>query len=193
MSIGGQLIAILLYSIKRSLINLEGGIRVRVGADKEFIDRVRHNIGRKSVVEVLPSIPVTFSIEDPRSLTRSNITHSVTAKHGVRREYNESAAYWRASSGSRNLHLDPRARRLFPAPAPLLPKRPSSRCDFLFVTDFNWESPALMLMMDYLNSMVAKGLTLSLFQWCTYHSDVKRPLRARAISDQVASYPAAAK
>ena len=64
---------------------------VRVGADKEFIDRVRHNMGRKSVVEVLPSIPLTFSIDDARSLTRSNVTHSVTAKHGVRREYNELA------------------------------------------------------------------------------------------------------
>lgn len=78
---------------------------VRVGADKEFLDRVRHNFGYQCMGEVLPSIPLSFSLDDARSLTRNKVTHSVTGKHGIRREYHKSAAHWRASYGTRNLRL----------------------------------------------------------------------------------------
>ena len=147
---------------------------VRIGADKEFIDRVRHAIGHK--FDVLPQIPLTFSAEEARSLTRSDITHSVTAKHGVRREYNESAAHWRASSGSGNLRVDPSVRREFPAPALILPSRPAiSQYDVLFIADFNRDC-AVSCTMDHLRLMIAKGITLSIFQWPAYHSEVDQPL-----------------
>ena len=150
---------------------------VRVGADKEFLDRVRHNFGDQCMGEVLPSIPLSFSLDDARSLTRNKVTHSVTGKHGIRREYHESAAHWRASYGTRNLRLDSHSRRLFHAPGHMLPHRQAfAQCDVMFVMDFNSNCPAFISTMNYLSAAIAQGLNVALFQWCTYDGDVRKPL-----------------
>jgi hypothetical protein len=66
--------------------------------------------------------------------------------------------------------------REFPAPGTILPNRPPiSRCDVLFIADFNGRGGASYTL-DNLNTLIARGNTLSIFQWPAYQSDVSQPL-----------------
>ena len=150
---------------------------VRVGADKELIDRIRYNIGEKRIAEVLKAIPLLFSVSDAQSLTGNKVTHLATSKYGVRREYRESAAHWRASSTERNLYLDVEGKRPFPAPRQILPNRQcSSNYDMLLAMDFNLEAPALTSIVSYVIAAAAQGFAVALFQWNTYEADTTRSL-----------------
>ena len=44
---------------------------VRFGADREFIDRVRHNFSQPRLNEAVSSIPLSFSLDEAGSLTRN--------------------------------------------------------------------------------------------------------------------------
>jgi glycosyltransferase involved in cell wall biosynthesis len=150
---------------------------VRIGADKEFLDRVRHNFGSQCIGRTLPTIPFSFSLDDMRSLTRSKRTHLVTRKHGIRREYDESAAHWRSSCRKQELRLDSHRCRSFPAPGLMLPKRRDRlTCDVLFAMDFNADCPAVISTMNYVSAAIEHGLTVALFHWRTYDADTRAPL-----------------
>ena len=150
---------------------------VRFGADREFIDRVRHNFSQPRLNEAVSSIPLSFSLDEAGSLTRNELTHSVTGRHGVRREYHESASHWRASNEKLILRLDARS-RTFPAPGCMLPdKQAFAQCDVLFVMDFNSDGSAYISTMNYVNAAIAQGLSVALFQWRDYTAEIREPLK----------------
>ena len=150
---------------------------VRFGADREFIDRVRHNFSQPRRNEAVSSIPLSFSLDEAGSLTRNKLTHSVTGRHGVRREYHESASHWRASNEKLVLRKDDRS-RTFPAPGCMLPdKQAFTQCDVLFVMDFNSDGSAFGSLMNYVDAAVAQGLNVAIFQWRNYTAEIREPLK----------------
>ena len=150
---------------------------VRFGADREFIDRVRHNLSQPRLNEAVSSIPLSFSLDESGSLTRDKLSHSVTGRHGVRREYHESASHWRASNEKLSLRLDARS-RTFPAPGCMLPEKQAfAQCDVLFLMDFNSDGAAYISTMNYVNAAIAQGLSVALFQWRDYTAEIREPLK----------------
>lgn len=67
---------------------------VRVAADNEFIERIRCHYGQAGVLEVLPEVPLAFSLVQPDSLTRRSATHVRTVHNGVRHLYHQAARWW---------------------------------------------------------------------------------------------------
>jgi hypothetical protein len=153
--------------------------KVRTGADSEFCARLEKEAGTEWIDRVLPSVPLSFALDSSSSLTRSGLTHIRTNKFGVRREYKESAAHWHASC-SGQLRLDPHPEaRPFPVPTFILPQRQNrAECDVLFLMDFNVGGGAFDSTMHCVNAALAQGLSVALFHWPRYDSDVTKPLNA---------------
>ena len=150
---------------------------VRFGADREFIDRVRHNFNQPRLSEAVSSIPLSFSLDEAGSLTRNRLTHAVTGRHGVRREYHESASHWRASNEKLVLRIDNRC-RTFPVPGYMLPdKQAFSECDVLFVMDFNSDGSPFSSLMNYVDAAITQGLNVAVFQWRNYTAEIREPLK----------------
>lgn len=156
----------------------------RVGADREFLSRIRRLTGARMPAPVLRGCPLAFGRLSARSLTRAGATHAATARHGIRRDYHEAAAAWHAT-------LRPPALRtgrppFFPAPAAIRSDRAEAARprDLLLIGDFNLLGGTTQSALNMLDAGRARGLSAALFHHRRHDLDPTRPLapaiRARA-------------
>jgi len=170
------------FMFRRDAVDRVGGWdEVRVGADTEFIWRLRHALGHDSVKKLATPAPLAFAREDDRSLTQSRATHIRTMDHGMRRAYREATRYWHRSTAPQALRIEPQSpSRAFPAPGPLLPARVDHvDCDLLFIMDFNLKAGAFVSTMNYVEAAIAHGYSVALFHWRRYDLNVFQPLKRK--------------
>jgi hypothetical protein len=156
----------------------------RVGADREFLSRIRRLTGTRMPAPALGTCPLAFGRLSEASLTRAGATHAATARHGIRRDYHEAAAAWHAT-------LAPPALRagqppFFPAPAAIRSDRAEAARprDLLLIGDFNLLGGTTQSALNMLDAARAAGLSAALFHHRRQDLDPTRPLspaiRARA-------------
>ncbi|PZQ51412.1 MAG: hypothetical protein DI556_04390 [Rhodovulum sulfidophilum] len=100
---------------------------VRVGADADFIARVRAAKGEKSVANLLSDAPLAFALDAETSLTRTRVTHARSVHFGLRQIYHAVARADRQRPGGpamtdrtwRHAALPPEALERVEAPAEL--------------------------------------------------------------------------
>ncbi|MDW5286456.1 glycosyltransferase [Alteromonas macleodii] len=96
--------------------------QVRFGADTEYYERIIAYYGESAIVEVLPSVPLSFGLSDDSSLTQTKCSHLVTQFSGVRKDYISSARLWHRSN-TKKLYLAQNLKvRKFPISDSLLSK-----------------------------------------------------------------------
>lgn len=78
--------------------------QVRFGADTEYYERIIAYYGESAIIEVLPSVPLSFGLSDDSSLTQTKFSHLVTQFSGVRKDYISSARLWHRTN-TKNLYL----------------------------------------------------------------------------------------
>lgn len=71
---------------------------VSVNADTEYYYRIKKVFGEKSIIEVLPGVPLAFGRTDEHSLSQSSATHLRTQFRGVRKLYHDAATQWHNES-----------------------------------------------------------------------------------------------
>ena len=71
---------------------------VAVNADSEFLERVILKFGSRSIVDVLPSVPLAFGRATETSLTQTSHTHLRTQFNGLRKDYMSEARAWHKKS-----------------------------------------------------------------------------------------------
>ncbi|SEA28894.1 glycosyltransferase [Alkalimonas amylolytica] len=74
--------------------------RVSVNADTEYLERIQAVFGSRALVDVLPSIPLSFGRSDVASLTQQSATHLRTQFVGLRQRYLASARQWHQTASS---------------------------------------------------------------------------------------------
>ena len=92
---------------------------VRCSADTEYYYRLIQAYGAKSIVEVLPGVPLSIGRSHPQSLTQLKETNVFTIFGGVRKTYHQAFTQWHKAAKSRHDLYMPQypTKRLFPAPA----------------------------------------------------------------------------
>ncbi len=188
---GGTLVSENLSSLmfRRSVVDELGGWDlVRAGADTEFLRRLQTRYGDSSVVKVCAGVPLSFSMDQPKSLTRTSVTHTRTQFYGPRREYRESAAVWRKIASPNTLRLPPEVNeRPFPVPNVMRVMPVANRhYDLVVIADFNMSGGAFGSTMHYVEASLSLGLSVALCQWRRFDLDTTAPfneaLRRRALS-----------
>lgn len=166
---------------KRSVINDLGGWDfVRVSGDTEYYWRIKKFYGSKSILELNPQIPYSFSLVSETSLTRSSATHVRTHLFGLRRIYREGAMWWHKNSSS--LYIDPNqnprnAVRPFPCPRGNLPyKKEADHYDMVIVADFNLKGDIKNKTLQMIKLAAKKSKKIAIFHWRRYKLDVSKPL-----------------
>src|SRR5690606_36841292 len=144
----------------------------------EFLRRLEAYTGLDSVPRILKGVPLAFALDLPTSLTRQSVTQALTKFHGVRRNYHDASAYYRAHAAEQNrwrLSAD-EGRRAFPAPRMMLPERPPAiKCDLMVIMDFRLGGGAFVSTMNYVRSALAGGKTVSVYHYRRYDLDVLAP------------------
>lgn len=164
---------------RRSLVDTLGAWdKVRAAADTEYIWRIQAAHGKGAVRVVHPEVPLSFSLSQEDSLTRSGPTHVKTIFYGTRRVYREAQRWWHQQAADGQLELRPGQRRRFPAPPNLLSKRPGPRhYDLLLVGDFSLRIGAGAYAQSLVEAAVAQGLRVGIFHWRRYEKPAMRPVR----------------
>lgn len=114
--------------------------KVRFAADSEFLARLRQVFGQESVV-TLGGAPLCFQRQAAGSLTADSDFGYLGYKTGARKEYDESATYWRQFAGENPAPLrygKEGAEHQFARPSPMLPDKGASRTHFdvIIASDF---------------------------------------------------------
>lgn len=175
------------------LLKLGGWDRVRITGDTELIWRLEHHPEGGKPAHLLPTVPLSFALEDISSLTRNSRTHVRTMFYGVRREYREAIAHWHKYTDNHVLPFvregEKADKRPFPAPGFIHAMRKSHELDVLMLMDFNAPGPALKYAMSILNSWEESGKNIGIFHWRYYPLDVREPLneelRDRALAGRL--------
>jgi hypothetical protein len=104
---------------------------VRVGADNEFIGRIKAHYGKESYHLAYENYPLAFGLDDENTLTRSRATHVSSVYHGLRHIYRQIWAF-RHSTGHEEGLVDIKmpARMVRHTSAPIT-------LDVLFIADFS--------------------------------------------------------
>lgn len=159
---------------RQLMLDLGGWDEVRIGADSEFIRRMRATV--REEVRLYRHLPMAFAMERSESLTRQSITHVNTLTHGVRRSYHESAEFWLRSNGKKVPVLPGPGKRAFPAPGFILPeKRLVTELDLMFVMDMRMEGGAFTSTLNYILAAAKTGLRVGVLHWRRYDLDASRP------------------
>ncbi|OQX67680.1 MAG: hypothetical protein B6A08_14215 [Sorangiineae bacterium NIC37A_2] len=162
--------------VRRDLLeNIGGWDRVRVSADSELIARLEHYTG-KQVVRLMKGVPLSFALDSGDSLTRQGLTHIFTIYYGVRRSYQDMAAFWRAQHERNAAVLRPGSDRAFPAPLAILPKRGAiHEVDVLIASNFAMIGGAFISTKNYVDAAVQSGLRTAVFHYPRYGARVAKP------------------
>lgn len=143
----------------------------RVGADSEFLNRIRSVYGQPSVGSIYPEVPLVFARILPSSLTNNAITHLHSQHGGVRKIYRTLAERWirrEMTKGSA-----PHVNRLKESlKVPRLLKRhltETEHHDIIIFADFSTSlhTPELTTLFKLL---FQHGISVGIFHWPTYVS-----------------------
>ncbi len=138
---------------------------VRVAADNEFIERIRRHYGEAAVVQVLPEVPLAFSLAQPGSLTRQSATHVRTVHHGLRHLYHQAARWWHRRQVVPAMP-DDRSRRPFPVPLGNMPRGEARMAfDVVVLADASPRNPALGELLEALLALRHAGKKVVLCPW----------------------------
>lgn len=166
---------------RRSLVDTIGcWDRVRAAADTEYIWRIQAAFGKDAVRVIHPDIPLSFSLHQEDSLTRTGPTHVRTIFQGTRRVYREAQKWWhRQAESPADLKLDgATGKRPFYCPPNLLEKQPPRReYDLLLVADFAKSADAGAYAASLVHSAVALGLSVAIFHWRRYDENPMSAVR----------------
>lgn len=148
---------------------------VSVNADTEYYFRILARFHSKSIVEVLPNVPLSFGRASNESLSQTKASHLRTQFKGLRKNYHDAATSWHKTN--KRLYLDQLPdKRPFVAPVAMIRGSDKQRIHNLFLlvkqTDlFNDEwylkrypdiaSAKVEPLWHYLNHGVIEGRDLS--------------------------------
>jgi glycosyltransferase involved in cell wall biosynthesis len=153
---------------------------VRIGADNEFLWRLRKRFGEKSLRKTLPMVPFSFSYLREESLTRRTATHARTAMHGIRADYRQMYSRWHeraAKSNDFRIQPEVASERRFPAPVPILPEgRNYPRFDAIFISDFAVSTEEIEDCLADIIRAISSGNRVGIFHWPLYDRDANRAL-----------------
>ena len=153
--------------------------RVRAAGDTEYIWRIQARYGRDSVQVILPDVPLSFSLSQEDSLTRTGPTHVRTIFHGTRRVYREAQKWWHKQGASSDLALpyDPESRPFY-CPPNLLERNPAPRrYDVVFVADFALHADAGLYSEAMVRAAVYAGYAVGIFHWRRFDKPIMSPVR----------------
>ncbi|MDP5032812.1 glycosyltransferase, partial [Paraglaciecola sp.] len=80
---------------------------VSVNADTEYYYRILSSYGNNSIVEVLPTVPLSFGRASIESLSQTKASHLRTQFKGLRKDYHDAALAWHQSSKKLRLEALP--------------------------------------------------------------------------------------
>jgi len=150
------------WLFRRSVLETVGlWDEVKVAADTEFLWRVEHHFGHHAMRTVDDGVPLSFSLADESSLTRTKATHVKTVFFGLRRLYREASSWWHRAS-YRKPYLQ--TNRPFPVPLGIL-KNPDLNYDVLFAADLSRTEREQAELLEGLDELAGRGVKLCLLHW----------------------------
>ncbi|MBH3415862.1 glycosyltransferase [Pseudomonas putida] len=156
--------------VKRSVFSEIGSWDFsRVGADSEFLTRIRSVYGENSVGSIHPDAPLVLARILPASLTNNPITHLHSQYGGVRKIYRVVADRWIHRIKARNFtqHTD-RVSENFKVPRALRHHLTKSEgYEFIFFADFS-TSPQTPKLLTLFKSLFLHGVSIGIFHWPNY-------------------------
>lgn len=153
---------------------------VSANADDEFIQRARMKWGVEAIIDLMPTVPLSFFLVHENSLTQQAGTSLNSLTFGIRKEYARQATYWRKNS-STDLSLHRTSLKSpFPIPAGLAPKNwaRNTHYDIILITDMSLLGGTRRCNEGYIQAAVELGLRIGLFHWPRYD------LRFQDIADE---------
>ena len=152
---------------------------VRAAADTEYIWRIQARYGRDSVQVILPEVPLSFSLSQEDSLTRTGPTHVRTIFHGTRRVYREAQKWWHRQGNSSDLAMPSGpASRPFYCPPNLLTRNPPPRAyDVVLVADFALRADAGLYAETVVQAAARAGYAVGVFHWRRFDKPIMSPVR----------------
>jgi glycosyltransferase involved in cell wall biosynthesis len=141
---------------------LGGWDNVRVGADSEFIERFeKHFTTKKRLLH--KSVPLSFILVRPDSLTQSGATSLSSIHYGARRQYREFFLYWHDSTAAAG---GIKGERWFPIPSNILPMRQLDvQLDVLLVTDMVFPGGTTGSNIAMILAAARAGLKIGVLHW----------------------------
>lgn len=165
---------------RKALAEMGGWDEVNVGADSEFVSRLRHHYGHQAMSVVAPSVPLSFALSSEGSLTRSKASHVKSLLFGMRRLYRESSRWWHQESqwrpvlGTLSEPVPPKSR---PFPVPLgIVREGEKEYDCVVAADFSVEGPALDKTLKRLSDACATYDKVCLLHWPDFNGWLDGPI-----------------
>ncbi len=160
---------------RRDLEGLGRWDGVSANADDEFVQRARTAWGVDAVVDIMPTVPLSFFLIHENSLTQQKGTSLNSLTFGIRKEYGRQAAYWRKTrtQGGKLAGLSLERTSLkspFPIPKGLAPKNweKNNDYDILLITDMSLLGGTRRCNEGYIEAAADMGLRIGLFHWPRY-------------------------
>lgn len=152
---------------------------VRFGADAELQRRMQRAFGREAVVN-LRTGPLSLQRQRPDSLTGNGHFGYHGYFMGARKEYFESYMHYLGTRPESLRYDFPQAKRPFPVPAPMLPRRASPPArrhfDVIIASDFRLVGGSTMSSMEEVKAHQRFGLRTGLVHMSFYDADPRRTL-----------------
>jgi glycosyltransferase involved in cell wall biosynthesis len=166
----------------RSFIHFLGGWdMVRVSADSEFIERIKHIFGPASIKNILPAVPLTFCLDLSTNLTKKSDSHLKTLYFGKRGDYTEIAKWWRNHTIIPHLKLDPTSeKRPFQIPDNIKINPIGHRIyDYAIFTDFCPGNEFFTDAKNFIIESIKAGKKVAIFHYPDYEkfNDYRQPLQ----------------
>jgi glycosyltransferase involved in cell wall biosynthesis len=157
--------------VERDTINLLGRWDdISANADDELVQRMRALWGKKSIMDVMPNVPLSFFLVHSGSLTQQAGTSLNSLTFGIRKEYSRQASFWRDQmvTTSQPLRLERESlKKPFPIPPGLAPKdwKRNNYYDLLLISDLSLLGGTRRCNEAYISIMQKIGLRVGMFHW----------------------------
>ena len=143
---------------------------VTANADDELVQRARLLWGEKTIIDILPNVPLSFFLVHENSLTQQKGTSLNSLSFGIRQEYARQAAYWRrrqAKSGASMAYKRTSIKDPFPIPSGLAPKNwpRNTAYDIILISDLSLLGGTRRCNEGYIEAASQMGLRIGLFHW----------------------------
>ncbi|MFZ5933409.1 glycosyltransferase [Pseudomonas sp. HS6-2] len=157
---------------KRSVLSNTGGWdNVKVAADSEFFERIKHIYGECSVVRSLPGVPLVIARHVDSSLTNLSTTHWRTDFYGLRKNYRQAYTAWHKRTLLADLKIAPDTPRSFPSPPGNLYTPVTLKYDFILMGSFSNTHKDALAIHRLVMKLLNQGKLIGLFHWPNYNAE----------------------